>query len=105
MFVSRLIERARAALRGRRTPARYRRASTPPAPSRRLAPDVLGARLVNARSHAASPQAPQLQPHAQWFAPQSWEAPGAMVRLYVTHLGEVPRKARVGTTASPWGCA
>ena len=111
MYLSRLFERVRAALFGRRTHGRYSPPATPtvrpPVPATRLSPDACGARLGVARRrrrerHARPVQAPQPQPRAEWFPPDPWEHAGALVRAYVERLGDPPRQADTSAQAGPW---
>lgn len=113
-YLSQLLAWVRGALLGPRTPGRHSRTATPQAPpvarARRLAPNVLGARLVAARRHRTGQptgpvQAPQPRERAEWFPPRPWDHTGALVRPYVAHLGEAPRSARAGAQAHPWGAA
>ncbi len=107
-FLSHALEWLRAGLFGPRTPDRHCRTAAhvapPPAAGNWPAPDVLGIRLVVARGHRRDRHAPPARaPRPQARAP--WEAPGALVRPYVAHLGDVPRTARTGVPADPWGVA
>ncbi len=113
MYVSRILERARAALPGRRT----RR----PAPPRRDAPRHASSAPYMAHpggvgheaghrtqaphrvAHPAPVQAPQPQEHAECFPRRPWETTGSLVRPYVALLGDTPRTARTGIQADPWG--
>ncbi|MEU0586081.1 hypothetical protein [Streptomyces sp. NPDC006132] len=78
-FLSRALERARAALFEPRAPGRHRRVSAPrgvlPESSRHPSPEVWGARLMAVRSHRRGRQAPPL-----------WEDTGVLVRPYVARL-------------------
>ena len=107
-FLAHALKWLRAGLFGPRTPDRHCRTAAhvapPPAVRNRPAPDVLGVRLVVAGGHRGDRHAPPARAsRPQACAP--WEAPGALVRLYVARLGDVPRTARTGVPADPWGVA
>ena len=104
MYVSRLLERVRAALLGRR--GRHSRLGAPQVPQEapqaprephyRPTPYVVGARLVDV---------PRLRRQRQAPAGEAWEHAGAMVRPYVLAHEAERRTARTGeapTWAGPW---
>ncbi len=111
-YLSRTLERVRAAFR-RRTPGKHSRTAMPPAapqaPRNRPSPEVWGAWLVTARRRRrdrhAQGGARQPQPRAEWFTPDPWEHTGAMVRPYVGPLGGTSQTHRTGAQDAPWGNA
>ena len=75
MFVSRLLERVREALLGRRTPGKHRRAVAPSAPRLVTAvpsPDVWGARLRAARRHRARHAPVTVRPYVRASLGEEW---------------------------------
>lgn len=95
------LEWVRAALLGRRTPAKHRRPAAPQetlqAPPATPTPAVLGARPVTARRGRPAPPQPRDRE-----AEEVWEPTGAMVRPYVANLGTSPRNTQAAPWAGPW---